>query len=273
MIKIQDLVSAQDIQNKCNKYISFCKMRVDMIQIPEVIKFMEEWIIHKNFGNYIVISNANDAVTSKKSKEIQEATNNSSLSVPDGISLILLARLYGYPLKRRVYGFDLMNEFLSLSGKKGYSHFFYGSTDNTLEKLRLNLKKKMPNLKIKGFYSPPFRKLTEVEDKEIIEMINRASPDVLWVGLGCPKQQLWMYEHKDKLKIPVMVGAGAAFDFVAGTKSQAPRWMRDNGFEWLFRLVTEPKRLWKRYLIGNAIFLWFFFKEFIKIKIFKKSTA
>ncbi|MBL7196761.1 MAG: WecB/TagA/CpsF family glycosyltransferase [Candidatus Omnitrophica bacterium] len=247
-------------------------MKIDIIQIPRVIETMEEWIKNRDFGNYICISNMNDIAYSYRNREIRKATNAASLSVPDGFSLVLLARMHGYPLKRRVYGSELMNEFLNLSEKKEYSHFFYGATNSTLEKLNLNLRKKFPGLKINGFYSPPFRELSEDEDREVIEMINLASPDVLWIGLGCPKQQLWMYRHKDKLKVPVMVGVGAAFDFLAGVKPQAPRWLRDNGFEWLFRLVTEPKRLWKRYLIGNTLFSWFLLREFINIKILKKNT-
>ncbi len=255
--------------NYTNKSFKAWEMRIDAVQIPEVIDNMENWIKKKDLGNYIVIANANDAVTSRRESNVREAINNSSLSVPDGISLVFLAKLYGYNLKERVYGQALMLEFLRLAEKNGYSNFFYGSTQETLNSLLNNLKRQFPRLKIAGTYSPPFREITEQEDKEISEKINKASPDVLWVGLGCPKQQLWMYNHKDKLKVPVMVGVGAAFDFVAGTKIQAPAWIRDSGFEWLFRLVSEPKRLWKRYLIGNTLFIGLFFKEFIKERILK----
>jgi len=135
-----------------------------------------------------------------------------------------------------------------------------------------NLKQRFPNLNITGVYSPPFRELTEKEDKAVVDMINKASPDVLWVGLGCPKQQLWMYEHKDKLNASVMVGVGAAFDFLAGTKPQAPRWIRDNGFEWLFRLFTEPKRLWRRYLVNGPLFVYFVTQELV-FNFFKNKLS
>jgi len=250
-----------------NEAINIYGMKVDMIQIPEVIEAMEGWIKNKNFGNYIVISNANDAAISRRNSKVKETVNQSNLSVPDGFSLILLARLKGYPLKRRVYGPDLMHDFLKVSESKGYSHFFYGSTEDTLNKLQSKLKEKIPNLKIAGCYSPPFKDMTDEDKDEIIKKINRALPDVLWVGLGCPKQQLWMHEHKDKLNVPAMVGVGAAFDFLAETKVQAPAGMRDHGFEWLFRLLVEPKRLWRRYLIGNTLFLVHFLREFIRLKI------
>ncbi|MDP3013321.1 MAG: WecB/TagA/CpsF family glycosyltransferase [Candidatus Subteraquimicrobiales bacterium] len=218
---------------------------------------MASWISSHSHGYNIVVSNANDALLCKKDSKIKEAVNNSSLSVPDGISLVLLAKLKGYKLKKRVYGPDLMFEFLKLSEIKGYSHFFYGATEETLGLLIKNLKELFPGLKIAGTYSPPFKPLSKEEDAGVVNIINKANPDVLWIGLGCPKQQLWMYEHKDKLRIPVMVGVGAAFDFLAGTKLQAPRWIRDNGFEWLFRLVTEPKRLWRRYLVDCPLFVYY----------------
>ncbi|MDD3296611.1 MAG: WecB/TagA/CpsF family glycosyltransferase [Candidatus Omnitrophica bacterium] len=255
------------------KYIKVSGVRIDMVQAPEIIKAMEKWIQEKKYGNYIVVSNAYDFVMNSRYSNVKESANNSALTIPDGFSLMMLGRLYGYPLKKRAYGPDLMFEFIKLSQVRGYSHFFYGSTKETLHLLVNNMKQKFPNLKIAGVLSPPFRELSEEEKKEHIDIVNKAQPDVLWVGLGTPKQQLWMYEHKYKIKVPVMLGTGAAFDFLAGTKPQCPRWARDNGCEWLFRLVIEPKRLWKRYLIGNAVFLWIFAKEFIKVKFLRKTTA
>lgn len=244
-------------------YIKVLGMKVDMVQIPDVLNVMIRWISNKEIGNYVVISNANDAVLSKKNRTVKKAVNSSSLSVPDGKSLVLLGRLYGYKLKRRVYGPELMNEFCKLAAEKGYSNYFYGGSEGLPEKLKTKLIMKYPALNVVGTYSPPFRKLTEEEDKSIVEMINRANPDVLWIGLGCPKQQLWMYEHKDNIKVPIMIGIGAAFDFHAGTKKQAPLWMREHGLEWFFRLITEPKRLWKRYIVDGVFFLYNIFIEFL----------
>ncbi|MFA7676565.1 MAG: WecB/TagA/CpsF family glycosyltransferase [Candidatus Omnitrophota bacterium] len=256
-------------QNTC---INISGMKLDIVQIKGVIASMEHWIKNKIYGNYIVVANANDLTMGGRNVKVLQAMNASALTVADGFSLILLARLYGYQLKKRVYGPDLMLELLRVSETKGYSHFFYGSTDNTLNKLTLNLRKKFPRLKITGFYSPPFRELTKQEDEQVVNKINESQSDFLWIGLGCPKQQLWMYEHRKSLKVPVMIGVGAAFDFFAATKPQAPRWIRDNGFEWLFRFMVEPGRLWKRYFLGNLIFLWFFAKEFLRIKLLKKTV-
>jgi N-acetylglucosaminyldiphosphoundecaprenol N-acetyl-beta-D-mannosaminyltransferase len=245
------------------KQIFVLGMKVDMVQIPDVIDFAENKIETGDYDNDVVIANANDAILCKRDPLIMETVNESSLSVPDGFSLVLLGRLYGHALKKRVYGPDLMRDFLKDTRHKGYSHFFYGSKQETLDVLTDSLEKEFPGIEIAGSYSPPFRKLSSEEKSAIIELINTASADVLWVGLGCPKQQLWMHEYKSRLKVPVIIGVGAAFDFLAGTKPQAPSWMRDNGLEWLFRLVTEPKRLWKRYLIDGSLFICCLTKELI----------
>jgi len=256
-----------------SKVVSICGIKVNIIQIPEVIKTMEGWIKSRNFGNYIAVSNALDVALGKNDSKIRDAVNNSSLSIPDGISLVLAARAYGYDLEKRVYGPDLLLEFLRATQDKNYSHFFYGTTKETLERLVESLKKQFPKLRISGTHPSFFREITAEEKIKVAKIINDSSVDVLWVGVGCPRQALWMQDFRDRLKVPVMVGVGAAFDFLSGTKPQAPRWMRDNGFEWLFRLITEPKRLWKRYLVGNSIFLWLFLKEFIKVKILKKDIS
>jgi N-acetylglucosaminyldiphosphoundecaprenol N-acetyl-beta-D-mannosaminyltransferase len=126
------------------------------------------------------------------------------------------------------------------------------------------LKQKFPKINIVGSYAPPFRLCGEEEEEEVLQQINRADPDILWIGLGSPKQDYWMYNHRDKLNVPVMIGAGAAFDFVAGVKPQAPFWMQRSGLEWLFRFLCEPKRLWRRYLIGNSQFIYFLTKDMIR---------
>lgn len=249
------------------KSFFICGVKINVLEISEVIKAMMSWIAEGSIGNYIIIANANDVVLGKNSSLVRDAINQSSLSVPDGISLVLFGRLLGHSLEKRVYGPDLTVEFLKVSEEKGYSHFFYGTTKITLKLLTDNLKIKFPSLKIAGSYAPPFRPLSKEEDEAIVDMINEVKPDVVWVGLGCPKQQIWMYEHKDRLKVPVMVGIGAAFDFLAGVKPQAPHWLRDRGFEWLFRLVTEPKRLWHRYLVNYPLFIYFAIIDLIKRSI------
>jgi N-acetylglucosaminyldiphosphoundecaprenol N-acetyl-beta-D-mannosaminyltransferase len=246
-------------------------MRIDMVQIPQVVRIMQQWIEENKHGNYIVVSNAYDTIMNCKKEELLRAANNSSLTVPDGFSLVLFGRMRGYALQKRVYGPDLTLAFLEEAQDKGYSNFFYGSTEGTLQVLKKNLKKRFPGINIAGSYSPPFRELSIEEEKNIADDINRLRPDVIWVGLGTPKQQLWMQRFKGVLNVPVMVGVGAAFDFLSGTKQQAPRFIRDNGFEWLFRLLSEPKRLWKRYLIGNVEFVGLVVLDIIKKNLLKRK--
>ena len=166
----------------------------------------------------------------------------------------------------RVYGPDLVLTICELSAKQGYRNFFYGATDDVLNRLEIALKEKFPGLNICGKFAPPFRTLTQQEDVEIVEIINHASPDIIWVGLGSPKQDLWIEEHRNKLNCSVMLAVGAAFDFLSGVKPQAPRWLQRTGLEWFFRLCCEPNRLWKRYLIGNTQFVYLFFKSQFKSK-------
>ncbi len=183
---------------------------------------------------------------------------------PDGMPLVWLARVFGYSEVKRTYGPDLMLALCDLGQQKGYKHFFYGGTPETCEKLESVFKGKFPQIKIAGHYSPPFRELTEEENNEIIEKISIIQPDILWVGLGSPKQDFWMNKNCGKLRVPVMVGVGAAFDFLSGFKRQAPLWMQRCGLEWFFRLCSEPKRLWKRYLIGNTKFMYLLIKGIFK---------
>lgn len=245
-------------------HLNIVDLCIDLVQIPDVVRQASEWIRNREFGNYIVVANANDVVMAKKDLLVREAVSSSSLVVPDGISLLFFCKLKGHLLKNRVYGPDLMLELLRYSESQGYANFFYGATEKVLNSLVKNLKLMFPNLRVAGIYAPPFRKINKREDEIIIDAINKSVPDIVWVGLGCPKQQLWMYEHKDKLKVPVMVGVGAAFDFLSGTKPQAPRWMRDSGFEWFFRLITEPKRLWRRYLVNYPLFIYYVLTDLIK---------
>jgi N-acetylglucosaminyldiphosphoundecaprenol N-acetyl-beta-D-mannosaminyltransferase len=156
----------------------------------------------------------------------------------------------------RVYGPDLMLAVCENSLKQGYRHFFYGGAPGVPERLAIQLRTRFDGLQVSGVYSPPFRPLTPEEDKAVVERINATRSDILWVGLSTPKQERWMAEHVRQLNTPVIIGVGAAFDFLAGLKRQAPRWMQSSGLEWCFRLLTEPRRLGRRYLINNPWFLW-----------------
>lgn len=239
--------------NICSSY-KLLGVNVSAVQISDVIRQMDEWIEDKSSGHYIAVTNTHVVTESWFNPEYREVLNSADFVVPDGMPLVWLARLSGYPLRRRVYGPELMETFIRENGRKR-KHFIYGGKPGTPERLIENMSRSYPGIDFVGSYSPPFRELSEQEDQEIVDMINAHEPDVIWVGLGAPKQEKWMHDHKNVINAQVMVGVGAAFDFLAGEKSQAPSLFRENGLEWLWRLMSEPKRLWRRYLLYGPLFV------------------
>ena len=205
-------------------------------------------------GDYICVSNVHTTVMSYENESYREIQNSGFMALPDGKPLSIVSKKRGFSEIERVTGPDLMEEIFKISEEKGYSHYFYGSTQETLDMLRKKLGKKYSKIKIAGMYSPPFRKLTEKEDKDIIENICKVNPDFIWVGLGAPKQEIWMSEHKNTVK-GLMIGVGAGFDYHAGIINRAPKMMQDMSLEWLYRLIQDPKRLFKRYLTTNIKFI------------------
>lgn len=206
-------------------------------------------------GKYVCVSNVHTTVLSYNDESYLKIQNESALAIPDGKPLSLICKVRGYKNAQRVAGPDLMPEILRLSEEKGYRHYFYGSTEETLRTLESNLKKRYPRLNIVGTYSPPFRNLSPEEDEGIVEKIKEMKPDFVWVGLGAPKQERWMYAHRGKIDA-VMLGVGAAFDFHAGTTKRAPKWVQEFYLEWLYRLIQDPRRLFKRYVRSNIQFIW-----------------
>lgn len=205
-------------------------------------------------GQFICLSNVHTTVMAEKDAEYRKIQNSAFLALPDGSPLALVQRLRGYRSAEQVAGPDLMPALWKATEHTAYSHYFYGSTPETIEALQKNLGSRYPGLKIAGMEAPPFRPLTEEEDRQAVERINASGADFVWVGLGAPKQEKWMYEHRGRIH-GVMFGVGAGFDFHAGTVKRAPDWMRRHYLEWLYRLVQDPKRLWKRYVQTNGKFL------------------
>jgi N-acetylglucosaminyldiphosphoundecaprenol N-acetyl-beta-D-mannosaminyltransferase len=225
------------------------------VQIPDVVAQMEKWIAGRERSHYICVTNVHVIMEGRQDPSFGEVLRSADLCVPDGMPLVWLGRHRGHALPRRVCGPDLLIDFCSTTKDAGYAHFFLGGQPSVTRKLTHELRSRFPDLRVAGIYSPPFRQLTQEEDDAITTQINRAAPDVLWVGLGCPKQERWMREHRDKLQVPVVIGVGQAFDIHSGNAPQAPLWMREHGLEWLFRLYREPRRLWRRYLIYNTEFI------------------
>lgn len=227
--------------------------KINSTNMKEVLESVDV-LIKSNKSHYVCVSNVHTVVTGIKDSKLQMITNKAIMAIPDGMPLTWIGKKRGHMKMSKCSGPDVMTELFRLSDEKGYTHYFYGGSEETLNKLKYNLQNKYPNLKIAGMYSPPFRKLNEQEDNEIINRINQVKPEVLWIGLGAPKQEYWMYEHKDRIGASLMFGVGAAFNFHAGTVRRAPIWMQQHGLEWFYRLIKEPKRLWKRYFITNVKF-------------------
>ncbi len=242
-------------------------VKVNMFNIPGAVTAIEQWIQQRK-QNYISVAAVSTIMAGHKSKRVRRVLNRAGLVTPDGMPLVWLGRLFGYQTER-VYGPDLMLETCRMAAQKGYSNYFYGGDDGVGEILASKLQEKFPDLKIAGTYSPPFRQLTPEEDLEIIQRINAAKPDIIWVGLSSPKQDLWMSEHLGKLGAMVMIGVGAAFNFHSGMVKQAPHWMQQSGLEWVFRLFQEPRRLWKRYLIENPLFVLHILGQLSKVRRYK----
>ena len=188
------------------------------------------------------------------SPEYSKIINSADLVTPDGMPLVWMLHLKGNPGQQRVYGPTLMLHILESAERENVPVGFYGSSPEVLQSLLARMKTRFPNLKVAYSFSPPFQEMSREDDAEIVKRINASSVRILFIGLGCPKQEKWMAEHRGKVNA-VMLGVGAAFDFHAGVKAQPPAWMQKMGLEWLFRLITEPRRLWKRYLYHNPRFI------------------
>jgi N-acetylglucosaminyldiphosphoundecaprenol N-acetyl-beta-D-mannosaminyltransferase len=248
-----------------NKKINILGVGINAIKLDDAIKQIELQIIAKN-PSYVCICPNHTIMESQKDKTLKNIVNSAYMATPDGMSVVWVCKLLGYKGVEQICGTDLMLALSAISAEKGYTNFYYGGAEGVPEKLAENLCQKFPGLKIAGIYSPPFRPLTLDENQTIIDTIKNTNPDILWVGLGMPKQELWMGEHFGKTNVPVMIGVGAAFDFLSGNKKRAPKWMQKSGLEWLYRLAQEPKRLWRRNLY-HPIFFYYVFLQQVRKKL------
>jgi N-acetylglucosaminyldiphosphoundecaprenol N-acetyl-beta-D-mannosaminyltransferase len=205
-------------------------------------------------SRYVCICNVHSVVTASREPEFRLVVNQADMATPDGKPVAWMLRRLGFPGQQRINGPDLMWKYCQQAATRGESIFLYGSSDETLATLQRRLAEALPSLRIAGAISPPFRPLSETEDAADVERINASGAGTVWVSLGCPKQEKWMAEHRGRINA-VMIGVGAAFDYHAGTIQRAPQWMQDWGLEWLHRLASEPRRLWKRYLVTNTLFI------------------
>ena len=205
---------------------------------------------------YICVTGVHGVSEAQADPGFRAILNQSFLNTPDGMPMVWMGRVQGFPEMRRVYGPDLMLRLCDYTCGRGLSHFFYGGGPGVADELSARLRARFPELRVAGTFTPPFRPLTSAEEADLAARVRTAKPDIFWVGLSTPKQEKFMARYWRDLEATIFIGVGAAFDFHAGRVRQAPRWMQRSGLEWCFRLGCEPRRLWKRYLKNNPLFLW-----------------
>lgn len=246
------------------KTVSVFGSPIDVIDWAEALKRLVYWGERRE-SRVVCICNAHSVVTSRQDSEFQRVVVNADMATPDGAPVAWLMRRLGVACQERINGPDLMWKYCEMAMSAGDDYpsiYLYGGAPTTLELLQKRLLQDFPKLKIAGSYSPPFRQLTSDEDEEVVRKINESGAGVVWVSLGCPKQEKWMHAHKGKISA-VMVGVGAAFDYHAETIQRAPLWMQKRGLEWLHRLASEPTRLWRRYLVTNTLFVFYAIRQLV----------
>jgi N-acetylglucosaminyldiphosphoundecaprenol N-acetyl-beta-D-mannosaminyltransferase len=228
-----------------------------------------ESLLDRGEQGYVCVTGVHGIMEAQADEGFRDILNRSFLTTPDGMPTVWLGRVHGFKHMSRVYGPDYMLGLCERSVARGYRHFLYGGKPGVAEELREELTRRFPGLKIVGTYTPPFRPLTAAEEDDLRAQLKASQADVLWCGLSTPKQERFMAAYSDRLPVKLMVGVGAAFDLLSGNLSEAPDWMKRVGLQWLYRLIKEPRRLWRRYLLNNPKFTWLIFLQLTGLKGFR----
>jgi N-acetylglucosaminyldiphosphoundecaprenol N-acetyl-beta-D-mannosaminyltransferase len=260
-------MNTHQAQLPCSLYpcVHVLGSRVHLVSVTQTLDYIESWIERRDdVCRRVVVTGFHGLLEAYRNPQLRSILNSAELWVPDGIAPVWAARLRGHHHVARATGTDVMREFFVRASEKNYRSYFYGDTASTLAALQDAVAANYPGHEVAGAYSPPFVPLTTAEDEAVIERINSTRPDVLWVALGMPKQDLWIYERLDRLQVPVAIGVGAAFAFIAGTVPRCPDWIGNLGFEWVYRFTQEPKKLWRRDLLDGPRFLFHAGLEFLR---------
>jgi N-acetylglucosaminyldiphosphoundecaprenol N-acetyl-beta-D-mannosaminyltransferase len=242
--------------------INIVGVPIDKYSFDEVVERIVKYALLGRSPEYVVTPNAQHILTLQKDDHFQEIYRQAYLSVPDGVPLLWAARFLQTPLNGRVNGTDLFEKLCEVAADKELKVFFLGGRPGAADKAAKVLQARHPNLKISGTHCPPYGFESNATELALINTkITAATPDILFVGLGAPKQEKWIYANYQQLNVPISIGIGVSFELVANMVQRAPIWMQKSGLEWLFRLVVEPKRLWQRYIVGNPLFIWLVLKQ------------
>ena len=228
---------------------------ISAIDMHTAVAEIGRWIASGE-RHYVCITGVHGVIESQRSPDLKEIHNRSGLTTPDGMPMVWASHWAGAKDVTRVYGPDLLLSVCGLAAREGWRMYFYGGGEGIPERLADRLVEQFPGLQVAGTFSPPFRPLQPEEATAIVDRINASRADIVWVGLSTPKQERWMAENRPRLEAAALIGVGAAFDIHAGTLPQAPKWMQQRGLEWMYRLIREPRRLWRRYLRNNPRFVW-----------------
>jgi N-acetylglucosaminyldiphosphoundecaprenol N-acetyl-beta-D-mannosaminyltransferase len=241
------------------------------IDLPRAVEILSE-SIRANLKGYVCVTGVHGVMEAQRHPRFRKVLANALLVTPDGMPTVWVGKAQGLRHMRRVFGPELMLHVCQQSVKEGFTHFLYGGKPGVAERLQSNLERLFPGIKILGTYTPPFRALEADEKRQLQGMMEQLNPDIIWVGLSTPKQEVFMAENIDSLACKLMVGVGAAFDIHTGEVSDAPAWIKHAGLQWFHRLCQEPSRLWKRYLINNTGFLWKIMLQFSGLRNYELST-
>jgi len=264
-------LSQRSIWIEPNSLIDVLGIKFSNLNYDQALNLFQHWIVSK-VSHQVCFANVHTVVSALEDKELQ-SINHKSFNAMDGLPLVWYAKLVqGNSGASRLCGPDLMLKCLDVGRNKNWKHFFLGGTEPILNDLVEAMQQAYPGVEIVGWHSPPFRTLTAEEDKQLVDIINAANPDFLWVGLGAPKQEKWIAAHLDRIHVPVQLGVGAAFNFHSGHIKRAPQWMQSYGLEWLYRVMNET-RLIKRYLATNPVFLFLFVRDLLLIRFFRLKTC
>ena len=245
---------------------------VHALNLGSAVQAIGEAIASRAKG-YVCVTGVHGVCEAQADPKFRAILNGAFLNTPDGMPMVWLGLAAGFGDMSRVYGPDLLLEVCQASETAGWRHYFYGGGEGTADALATTLVQKFPRLQIAGTFTPPFRPLTTEEFADLQQRVTAARPDIFWVGLSTPKQEKFMSSTLADLDVPVMIGIGAAFDLISGRVRQSPRWIQRSGFEWLYRLAMEPRRLWRRYLRNNPLFVWLVFLQKTGLRRFPFGEA
>ncbi len=252
----RDFGNPWDLGGHCREFPTATRILsvpIDFVGYDDVLAMVETWR-QKGERHYVCLTNPHSIMLCRRDDEMRAATVGATLALPDGVGTVMAGALLGHKTQGRITGPTLLLRFCDHGRRYGCRHFFYGGEPFVAEQLAERLRGHFPGLEVAGTYCPPFRPLSQKEDVQVVEMINATKPDIVWVGLGAPKQEKWMAAHQGKIQAAAMIGVGAAFDFHSHNKKWAPVWFRRMGCEWMFRLLVEPKRMWRRN-VNNILFV------------------